>query len=263
MKHLRGSLSTDFDDAMYTSQRTFGPSIEDIANLHIWAWAKESTLFEDFARIICGEDRRFWWTHLVLSYSFAWNLYMSVEGQPGLGPGLRTKVIFVCELTISFFALRYPTSDSPSVDVFSVRSDLAGFVHSEPLSPCNSLKYGIFKGENLEVGRIERANDHSSCLPRESDCSSECRRHVVVLACIVHGTSAPLLSMSAPSANATFCKAYRRRFNHRSVPQLQAVNDYDWGGWYRNANSSYRCGTPDRRSGGGHQRQSSDWCVGV
>jgi hypothetical protein len=56
-------------------------SLEIITRIHVWQWAKESTLFDDFARVLGGEPRRFWWTHLVLVYSLGWNLYMSVEGQ--------------------------------------------------------------------------------------------------------------------------------------------------------------------------------------
>lgn len=55
--------------------------MEDIMKLRIWEWAKGSTLFEDFARVICTDPQHFWWTHLVLLYSFCWNSYMSVKGQ--------------------------------------------------------------------------------------------------------------------------------------------------------------------------------------
>ncbi|KEF59644.1 uncharacterized protein A1O9_04490, partial [Exophiala aquamarina CBS 119918] len=53
-------------------------SVEDVGltHPHIWQWTKESALFEDFAQAIRGEPHRFWWTHLVLVYSFAWNLFM-------------------------------------------------------------------------------------------------------------------------------------------------------------------------------------------
>lgn len=69
-----------FSETYNTSHSALG-SLEKIKGHRIWEWAKESTLFEDFGRAICGDPRSFWWTHLVLVYSFGWNLYMSVEGQ--------------------------------------------------------------------------------------------------------------------------------------------------------------------------------------
>lgn len=83
--HRRWKSSKDplFSETYNTSHSAFFGSLEDIKSLRIWEWAKESALFEDFGRAICGDSQRFWWTHLVLLYSFGWNLYMSVEGQSG------------------------------------------------------------------------------------------------------------------------------------------------------------------------------------
>ncbi|KAK5052554.1 hypothetical protein LTR84_002419 [Exophiala bonariae] len=73
-----------------------------MTNLRIWEWAKGSTLFEDFARVICCDPRRFWWTHLVLLYSFGWNLYMSVKGTRLQIPHLWAYLLLDQILPVSF-----------------------------------------------------------------------------------------------------------------------------------------------------------------
>lgn len=48
--------------------------------LFIWEWLTSSTLFQDFAEIICGSSARYWWTLQALSGTMAWSFFMSVEG---------------------------------------------------------------------------------------------------------------------------------------------------------------------------------------
>jgi hypothetical protein len=51
--------------------------------LNIWTWAKSSTLFQDFAEVICNDPVRFWWTQQALLLSIGWNTFMAIEGKPG------------------------------------------------------------------------------------------------------------------------------------------------------------------------------------
>lgn len=48
--------------------------------LHVWRWATSSTLFQDFAEVICGDPESWLWTQTALLYSYAWNTYMAIEG---------------------------------------------------------------------------------------------------------------------------------------------------------------------------------------
>lgn len=50
-------------------------------SLEPWRWSTASTLFQDFAQIICDDPRRFWWTQQALLYSFGWNIFMCIEGE--------------------------------------------------------------------------------------------------------------------------------------------------------------------------------------
>jgi hypothetical protein len=50
--------------------------------LNIWAWAKSSTLFQDFAEVVCNDAVRFWWTQQALLLSIGWNTFMAIEGRP-------------------------------------------------------------------------------------------------------------------------------------------------------------------------------------
>lgn len=47
---------------------------------NIWRWSINSNLFQDFAEVLCDGPEHFWWTHLILLYTFGWNVYMCVEG---------------------------------------------------------------------------------------------------------------------------------------------------------------------------------------
>ena len=53
-----------------------------LSDLHIWSWATSSTLFQDFAEVICNDPQRWLWTQSVLLYSYAWNTYMAIKGMP-------------------------------------------------------------------------------------------------------------------------------------------------------------------------------------
>jgi len=48
--------------------------------LHIWEWLISSTLFQDFAKTICDDSARFWWTQQALLVTMAWSVFMSFEG---------------------------------------------------------------------------------------------------------------------------------------------------------------------------------------
>ncbi|KAF7510052.1 hypothetical protein GJ744_007156 [Endocarpon pusillum] len=53
-----------------------------LKRLHLWQWARTSTLFQDFATKICMESNgNWWWTENTLMFSMAWNIYMAVEGK--------------------------------------------------------------------------------------------------------------------------------------------------------------------------------------
>jgi len=45
-----------------------------------WEWLTSSTIFRDFAEIICGSSARYWWTQQALSGTMAWSFFMSIEG---------------------------------------------------------------------------------------------------------------------------------------------------------------------------------------
>ena len=53
-----------------------------LRDLYIWSWATSSTLFQDFAEVICNDPQRWLWTQSVLLYSYAWNTYMAIKGMP-------------------------------------------------------------------------------------------------------------------------------------------------------------------------------------
>lgn len=57
-----------------------------VSVLKIWRWSTSSTLFQDFAEAINKDASRSWWTSLALTYTFAWNVYMAVEGNGGQSP---------------------------------------------------------------------------------------------------------------------------------------------------------------------------------
>ena len=61
---------------------SFGAAMTDSkAWLQVWTWAKSSTLFRDFAEVICNDPVRFWWTLQALSFSAGWNTFMAIEGE--------------------------------------------------------------------------------------------------------------------------------------------------------------------------------------
>ena len=59
-----------------------GLTTGELSLLDIWTWAKSSTLFTDFAEVICNDPVRFWWTQQALLLSIGWNTYMAIEGKP-------------------------------------------------------------------------------------------------------------------------------------------------------------------------------------
>jgi hypothetical protein len=48
---------------------------------NVWTWAKSTTLFQDFAEVICNDPVRFWWTQQALLLSIGWNTFMAIEGK--------------------------------------------------------------------------------------------------------------------------------------------------------------------------------------
>lgn len=48
-----------------------------------WKWMVESTLFQDFARDIIGNDVAWWWTQLALIWTMGVSVFMGVEGKLG------------------------------------------------------------------------------------------------------------------------------------------------------------------------------------
>ena len=54
-------------------------SLEDVLT-EIWAWLKDSTLFQDFAHTICDTSARYVWTVQALLMTMGWSLYASSEG---------------------------------------------------------------------------------------------------------------------------------------------------------------------------------------
>lgn len=55
-----------------------------IVRVYIWQWLTSSTLFKDFAEIICGSSARYWWTQQALSVTMTWSFFMSIEGMDRL-----------------------------------------------------------------------------------------------------------------------------------------------------------------------------------
>ena len=64
------------------SYQTWAPSHfpEDVSLSSVWIWSTNTQLFHDFAETISDDPCRFWWTQLALTYSFGWNVYMTIEG---------------------------------------------------------------------------------------------------------------------------------------------------------------------------------------
>ncbi len=55
---------------------------DDLRWLHLWKWARTSSLFRDFATNICTESNgNWWWTEHTLMFSMVWNIYMAFEGR--------------------------------------------------------------------------------------------------------------------------------------------------------------------------------------
>ena len=52
---------------------------------NLWPWMKGSSLFQDFARSICADSERMIWTSTSLLGTFAFNIWMSIEGMLGSG----------------------------------------------------------------------------------------------------------------------------------------------------------------------------------
>src|SRR5256885_6238226 len=59
-----------------------GLTTGQLSILNIWTWAKSSTVFKDFAEVVCNDPVRFWWTQQALLLSIGWNTYMAIEGEP-------------------------------------------------------------------------------------------------------------------------------------------------------------------------------------
>ncbi|KAI1610348.1 hypothetical protein EDD36DRAFT_323018 [Exophiala viscosa] len=72
-----GSVSSSTSPVTF---HAFRYAVKNLVPSEIWAWAVNSTLFRDFADVICNDPDHFWWTQAALLYSYAWNVYMSVEG---------------------------------------------------------------------------------------------------------------------------------------------------------------------------------------
>ena len=53
---------------------------QGITRVYIWQWLTSSTLFQDFAEIICGSSARYWWTQQALLTTMIWVFFMSIEG---------------------------------------------------------------------------------------------------------------------------------------------------------------------------------------
>ena len=51
-----------------------------IIRVCIWQWLTSSTLFKDFAEVICGSSARYWWTQQALLVTMTWSFFMSIEG---------------------------------------------------------------------------------------------------------------------------------------------------------------------------------------
>jgi hypothetical protein len=63
-------------------QSFFGGLGNDSFSLaNIWTWARSSTLFQDFAEVICNDAVRFWWAQQALLLSIGWNTFMAIEGR--------------------------------------------------------------------------------------------------------------------------------------------------------------------------------------
>jgi hypothetical protein len=65
--------------------RTFIAALKGLTNerfySNIWTWTKSTTLFQDFAEVLCNDPIRFWWTQQALLLSIGWNTFMAIEGK--------------------------------------------------------------------------------------------------------------------------------------------------------------------------------------
>lgn len=74
LEHNRRILSD-----MSTDQQETLQSFPGLAQ-RLWQWSVEASLFSNFAKAICDGTEQFWWTQLVLVYSFSWNVFMAFKG---------------------------------------------------------------------------------------------------------------------------------------------------------------------------------------
>lgn len=109
----------------------FHSALGNLSSGNIWTWAVESTLFRDFAEVICNDSHRFWWTQAALVYSYTWNVYMSIEGT-----SLRTPCLLWCTAAEAC-RLRGSEEGSTSLGIFSAGSDSARVLCPEYVSIVN------------------------------------------------------------------------------------------------------------------------------
>ncbi|KAJ9607150.1 hypothetical protein H2200_008222 [Cladophialophora chaetospira] len=98
------ALSYHMLNFLIQSYQSWAPSdsLRDVSMSKIWRWSTKSTLFQDFAETINNDPGRFWWTNLALTYTFGWNVYMTVEGARHSIPHLWAYFLLDQILPVSF-----------------------------------------------------------------------------------------------------------------------------------------------------------------
>jgi hypothetical protein len=85
--HILNILISSYVDWAKNTNISLSPSFfgalgdDSFSLLNIWAWARSSTPFQDFAEVVCNDAVRFWWTQQALLLSIGWNTFMVIEGR--------------------------------------------------------------------------------------------------------------------------------------------------------------------------------------
>ena len=77
-------------DRLFGEGGLIGRGNSSRVDLHIWHWLTTSTLFLDFAEIICQDGAKYWWTQQALLVTMACCHFMAIEGTLYAFPFIRS-----------------------------------------------------------------------------------------------------------------------------------------------------------------------------
>ena len=67
-------------------------------DLHIWHWLTTSTLFLDFAEIICQDSAKYWWTQQALLVTMACCHFITIEGASHVLPFISNSKTYIAPI---------------------------------------------------------------------------------------------------------------------------------------------------------------------